>query len=203
MTIPVYLDIAQWALLFALALLLIVIYRQLGSHFNTVTRRRSFGPAVGSAAAEFDYRSIPGLAVRRFTPGHGQAALLAFVDPMCISCEQLVTALDTANRSGELTTTRVLLLTSDEPSYLRVSEPFRTTSLEIGQVVSDASLDSYEASATPLLVSIDATGIVQATGAVTGIEDVRAFARSGLMPDSRESLPGAPGAIPSEEPAIR
>lgn len=202
MTIPVYLDIAQWALLFALALLLIVIYRQLGWHFNAVTRRRSLGPAVGSAAAAFDYKSIPGLAVRRFSPGHGQVALLAFVDPMCLSCEQLVTALDTANRSGELTAVRVLLLTSEEPRYLRVSEPFQTTSLEIGQVVSDATLDSYEASATPLLVSIDATGIVRAAGSVTRIEDVRAYARSGLMPVLRESVSAAatPG---KEESTIR
>jgi len=93
--IPVFLAVAQWMLLLALGLLVVVMYRQLGRVLGQA-KPAELGPRPGSNAARFGYARAGDQTVRQFTPGNGQAALVAFVDPTCPSCEQLVTALGTA-----------------------------------------------------------------------------------------------------------
>jgi hypothetical protein len=182
MRIPVYLEVAQWALLFALGLLVIVLYRQLGRHFSLAKRSDDLGPAVGSGAAGFEYARVSDASVQRFTPGDGRAALVAFVGPTCPACEDLVVALGEADDAGELAGARALLLISESPSYLQISEPFRTTRLEVGQILADATIEAYRASATPLLVAIDGAGVVRSAGSVIERADVRAFASACLLP---------------------
>lgn len=190
MTIPLYLLVAQWALLIALALLVTVMYRQLGWHLNASKQDPALGPAVGSQAVDIEYTdSSDSATIRRFSPGDGGAALLAFVDPMCPACEELVTALNGADLAGELTSIRVILLITDPPSYLQISEPFRTTRLEVGRLISDAALEAYRASATPVLVAIGEDQVVKAAGPVTSIDDVRFFARACLMSTPTNLLP--------------
>lgn len=184
MRIPVYLVVAQWALLFALGLLVAVMYRQLGQHLSRTKSTRDVGPAVGSRAIGFEYTRMADEKVAHFAPGDGRAALVAFVDPTCPACEALVAALGEAYAKGELAEARALLLVSDPPSYLKISEPFRTTPLEIGRVLAGATQEAYRAFATPLLVAIDRAGVVRAAGTATHLADVRAFAHSCLLPVS-------------------
>lgn len=189
MTIPLYLAVAQWVLLFALAALVTVMYRQLGWHLNAVKPHPEVGPAAGSRAADIEYTRISDQTSQRFFSGDGHTALVAFVDPMCPSCEELVASLNEAEAAGEFAAVRVLLLTSDPPSYLQISEPFRRTRLEVGRVLTDATFEDYRATATPLLVAVDGSGVVRAAGPVTRIEEVRLFARSGLLPTPDELFP--------------
>jgi hypothetical protein len=188
MRIPVYLAVAQWALLFTLGILVIVMYRQLGRHFSKSKPSSELGPPVGGRAVDFEYARVTDGTVQRFTPGGGQAALVAFVGPTCPACEELVMAIDEADHAGDLAGVRPLLLISDPPSYLQISEPFRTTQLEIGQVLANATLEAYRASATPLLVAIDCAGIVRSAGPVARIEDVRTFAHACLLPSPDRSM---------------
>jgi hypothetical protein len=120
-------------------------------------------------------------AVRVFTPGQGQPALVAFVDPTCPSCEQLVTTLSAAQAAGELAGLHVLLLTSDPPAYLQISPAFQAAGLEIGRPLDRADLESYRPSATPLLVAIDADGMVTKAGTAVRPDEVRAFSQSCLL----------------------
>lgn len=199
MRIPVYLAVAQWALLLALGVLVILMFRQLGRHLTVTRSPAELGPAVGSPAAGFEYVTLagpgvpggvpgggrdggPGGTAQSFQPGGGQASLVAFVDPTCPACEELVTALNAADTDGELTGTRPLLMVSEPPSYLQISEPFRATRLPLGQVQADATLEAYRVSATPLLVAIDGAGIVRAAGPATRRGDVRAFVTASLLP---------------------
>ena len=205
MRVPVYLIVAQWALLLALGMLLILVYRQLGRHFSLAKRDTNLGPAVGSGAAEFEYARVSDGSVRRFTPGDGTAALVAFVGPTCPACEQLVVALGDADAAGELAGARALLLISDPPSYLQISEPFRTTRLEIGRVLANATLETYRASATPLLVAIDGAGVVRSAGSVVERADVRSFVAACLLPSPGYAplpmIPAEPDQPPSPEAA--
>lgn len=187
MRIPLFLAVAQWTLLFALGLLVIVMYRQLARVMGGAEPAKA-GPALGSRAASFPYARPGDDAVRYFTPGDGQAALLAFVDPTCPACEKLVAALGEAHRAGELDGLRVLLVTSEPPGYLQISEDFRTTALEIGRPVTRSDLDSYSASATPLLVAIDPAGLVRLAGHAMRPADVRAFIRACLLPPPEATL---------------
>jgi len=203
MRIPVYLATAQWALLFALGGLVIVMYRHLGRQFNLAKPDARLGPAVGSGAVSFEYARVADATVQRFTPGNGQAALIAFVGPTCPACEELVTTLGEARDNGELAGTRALLLISEPPSYLQISEPFRTTRLEVGEILADATLEAYRASATPLLIAIDDTGVVRAAGPVTERAGVRAFVHACQVPPAEHPalpvLPAGPGRKQAQE----
>jgi hypothetical protein len=186
--IPLYLAIAQWALLVALGVLVVVVFRQLGRLTATTARSRELGPSPGSQAAELTYVRAGSDSALRLTPGDGDPVLLAFVDPTCPSCEQLVSVLDALSAAGELRGLRVLLLISDPPSYLQISEVFASTTLEIGRPASASGLDAYRATATPLLVAIDASGMVRSAGSVVKAAQVRAFAQSCLLPAPQETL---------------
>ena len=133
MRIPLYLEVAQWALLFGLGALVVVLYRQLGRLLSHEPGRAQPGPAVGSRAAPIRYRRLPDGDAGQLTPGDGQPALIAFVDPTCPACEQLVSSLGALAAAGELAGIRVLLLISDPPGYLSISAAFQDTSLEIGR----------------------------------------------------------------------
>lgn len=191
MKVPLYLAVAQWTLLFAFGLLLIVVYRQLGRVLHKKDdAAEPLGPAVGSKAASLEYRRFADDTVQYVTPGDGQPTLVAFVDPTCPSCEKLVLALGTAEHAGELSGLRVLLLTSSPKSYLKVSDAFRATRLECGRILAESTTQAYGATSTPLLVAIDRDGVVRAAAPAIKLAEVRTFSRACLLlPAAAESLP--------------
>ena len=190
MKIPLYLAVAQWTLLFAFGLLLVVVYRQLGRMLHKTDTAAPLGPALDSTAASLEYSRFADDTVQYLTPGDGQPILLAFVDPTCLSCEKLVLALGTAEHAGELDGLRVLLLTSSPKSYLKVSDAFRATRLECGRILAQATAEAYGATSTPLLVAIDRDGVVRAAGPAIQLAEVRTFSRACWLPPAvGESIP--------------
>jgi hypothetical protein len=178
--IPLYLAIAQWALLGALGVLVIAAFRQLGRLLNGTATATELGPLIGSRAAGLSYFRPGEQAPRHLVPGTGQPALIAFVDPTCPSCEQLVLTLDQLQAAGDLAAVRVLLLISDPASYLQISEAFSATELEIGRPSDPAGLESYRVTGTPLLVAVDAVGTVTATGSAIRAAEVRRYIQASL-----------------------
>lgn len=195
--IPLYLAIAQWALLGALGVLVIVLFRQLGRLLNGTVTAAELGPVVGSRAAGLSYLRPGEQMPRRLAPGTGQPALIAFVDPTCPSCEQLVLTLDQLQAAGDLAAIRVLLLISDPASYLQISEAFSATGLEIGRPSDPAGLESYRVNGTPLLVAVDATGTVTATGSAIRAAEVRRYIQASL--GSTQAPAVAPAVVVSGE----
>ncbi len=178
MRIPLYLEVAQWALLFALGALVVVLYRQLGRLLRHEPAQGEPGPAVGERAAPIRYRRLPDGDADQLMPGGGQPALIAFVDPTCPACEQLVSSLGSLHTAGDLAGIRVLLLISDPPGYLSISAAFQDTHLEIGRPLSAAEVSGYRATGTPLLVAVDGNGIVRAAGTASTMPAVQAQAAS-------------------------
>ena len=176
MRIPVYLEVAQWALLFGLGSLVVVLYRQLGRLLSHDPGPANPGPAVGTRAAPIRYARLPDGAAGQLAPGDGQPALIAFVDPTCPACEQLVGSLGALAATGELPGIRVLLLISDPPGYLSISAAFQDTSLEIGRPLAAAEVASYRATSTPLLVAVDGSGVVRAAGVASTLTEVQEHA---------------------------
>jgi hypothetical protein len=168
------------------------MYRQLGHAFSTRRQADELGPPVGSSAAGFDYARVSDGGLQRCEPGGGQPALLAFVEPSCQACEKLVAALGAVARTGDLSGLRVLLLMSDPPSYLQISEVFRSTSLEIGRITTRATAVAYKATATPLLVAIDREGFVRSAGPAIEAGEVRAFRQACLLTPTVASLTVVP-----------
>jgi hypothetical protein len=185
---PLFLVIAQWALLFALAVLMLVMYRQLGWLLSKNGKPAELGPPVGGKAPRISYLSLPGGEPGQLAPGEGRPALIAFVDPTCPACEQLVTSLDAARAAGDLAGIEVLLLISDPPSYLQISAAFTGTSLQIGRPASRAEVAGYRATGTPLLVAVDKTGVVRAAGPASQPPEVQASIRASLSGLEREGI---------------
>ncbi len=204
MRVPVYLEIAQWALLFALGSLVVLLYRQLGRLLSKSTTTAELGPAVGTMATPFRYQRLPDGTPEQFRPGGGQQSLVAFVDPTCPACEQLVTNLGALAADGELAAARILLLISDPPSYLGISAAFRSTTLEIGRPLSAAEVTGYRATGTPLLVAVDGGGVVRAAGVARQEQEIRSFAAAASVPGAA-GVPGAASATITtiESEAIR
>lgn len=175
-TIPLYLAIAQWALLGALGVLVIVMFRQLGKLLKGNAKVDELGPPLGSLAVPLTYLRPGERDVRTLTPGGGQPALIAFVDPTCPSCEELVLTLDAMRAAGELAAVRVLLLISDPASYLSISEAFQASELEVGRPADRRGLATYRVTGTPLLVAVDAAGAVTAAGSTVHRAEVRRYA---------------------------
>ena len=178
MRVPVYLEIAQWALLLGLGVLLVVLYRQLGRLLGSKHDSAELGPPVGSKAAPIRYTVVADGSHERIEPGGGQPALIAFVDPTCPACERLVVSLGEMQTAGELAGTRVLLLMSDPPGYLGISAAFQATSLPIGRPLSTAEVAGYRATGTPLLVAVDGHGTVRAAGVASKLPEVRSYAHA-------------------------
>ncbi len=203
MRVPVYLEVAQWALLFALGLLVVVLYRQLGRLMGNAAKTPELGPAVGSMATPFRYQRLPDGMTAQFRPGDGQRALVAFVDPTCPACEQLVTNLGAQVADGGLAGARVLLLISDPPSYLGISAAFRDTTLEVGRPLSAAEVTGYRASGTPLLVAIDADGMVRAAGVARQVPEIQSFAAAALAGSAGVDGAAVEAITSSESEAVR
>jgi hypothetical protein len=197
--IPVYLFAAQWALLGALAVLVVIMYRQLGRLLTGSDEADDLGPELGRQAPALTYIATTDRQQRRLTPGGDGPLLVAFADPTCPSCEQLVGVIGELSAGGELDGIRTLVLISDPPSYLRISEAFSGSELEIGRPSMRNGLDLYRVSATPLLVAIDASGVVRAAGSVIKASEVRAFAAA-CRPPAQEAAfsPGLRQRLPVE-----
>jgi hypothetical protein len=176
--IPLYLVVAQWALLGALGVFVFVLFRQLGQVLYGNAKPAVPGPPVGSQAAPLSYVRPGEQVPRQLTPGGGQPLLLAFVDPTCPSCEELVRVLDAISAAGEFASVRFLLMISDPVSYLQISAAFGATELEIARPWDPAGLDAYQVSGTPLLVAIDETGAVRAAGSAIRPALVRQYCQA-------------------------
>ena len=198
-TIPLYLAVAQWALLGALGILVIVMFRQLGQLLKGNAKAGQLGPPLGSQAVPLSYLRPGETDARTLTPGAGQPALIAFVDPTCPSCEELVLTLDAMRVAGELAAVRVLLLISDPASYLRISGAFQASQLEVGRPTDPAGLAAYRVTGTPLLVAVDAAGTVRAAGSTVSKADVRRYRDACLdhVPTQQQEEP--PPARPAAE----
>jgi hypothetical protein len=196
--IPVYLAVAQWALLLALGLLVIIMYRQLGRVFGQGKPAAKHGPPAGSNAASFEYMRVGDDTMQYWAPGAGQAVLVAFVEPSCQACDRLVAALSVAEDAGELAGLRVVLLMSEPPGYLQISDAFRATRLEMGRVTTRAVHNAYNVDSTPVLVAIDGAGVIRSAGPAVDLADVRAFSLTCLLPPPDTTLPVAPAARESQ-----
>lgn len=203
MRIPAYLAVAQWVVLLFLGTLVVLMFRQLGRQLTAAQPPRELGPEAGSRAAALEYTRLADGKREFFQPGGGKAALLAFAEPTCPACEELVAALSAAGATGGLAGIEPLILISEPPSYLQISAPFRETRLPLGRIRSDAALAAYRVSATPLLVAVDGAGVVRAAGPAAGQPEIRAFVQACHPATATATLPVTPaGLAASGRPAV-
>ena len=165
-TLPTWVVVAQWILLFTLGGLVIVLYRQ----FAYVLSLRDVGTErdglpIGEKAPAFDllpFESGRDAPVRFDPVGHW--SLLMFADSGCESCSHAVTALGRlAPKLRQLS--QVLVVTQSEPLRIAAVEAFAIALVPVGRVDAEVSERLYRTHVTPFAYEIDPEGIIRAKGA--------------------------------------
>lgn len=163
--LPLWLVASQWVLLFALGLLVIILYRQLGFMMRLKDQGTERGGlAIGEQAPAFDYipAILPAGSSTSFDP-QGSWSLLVFAEPGCVSCKNTLAALERLTPQLEQRM-RLLVVTSAEPSHIAAVEEFRSASVSIGQVSYEVSSKLYQTAITPFAYLIDPEGVIQNKG---------------------------------------
>jgi hypothetical protein len=167
-TLPVWLFVSQWVLLFALGAFIVLVYRQIGymMHLKSANTEEQEGLSIGETAPAFDYifANRSETTSSRFEP-KGKWSLLLFADPGCTSCQRVLPSLEylVAKMRQPLHT---LVITGANPVQIEVSDTFRMTSLVVGHVNYDVMSKMYRTHVTPFAYIIDTQGNIQAKGVV-------------------------------------
>ena len=177
-TLPLWLVVSQWTLLFALAFLIIVMYRQVAllQQLKDRSSERE-GLPVGEKAPAFDYIPVNSSTKTptRFEPA-GTWSLLVFADPSCVSCQGTVLALERlAPQVGQ--TLRLLVATTADPAQIAAVDAFRTASFDIGHIRSDVSSRLYRTNITPFAHMIDPAGLIRAKDVALDESSIRKIVR--------------------------
>ena len=177
-TLPLWLVISQWTLLFALGFLVIIMYRQVGflQQLKDQGSERE-GLPLGAKAPAFEYAPVNGgaNATARFDPS-GKWSLLVFADPACVTCQNTLLALE--HISPKLAQTmRVLVATTAGLAQIAAVDAFRTAPVEIGRISSDVLSRLYHTGVTPFGYVIDPEGKVHARGIATDESSIRQMVR--------------------------
>jgi peroxiredoxin len=174
--IPTSVVFAQWALLFGLSALVIILYRQLAY----LLRTHSGGSvaealSVGERAPSFEYQRLRNGVGSRFNPV--DSTLLVFADPFCAGC---VTALRTLNaESKELAkqNVSVVVATTADREQTDAVEEFNSAAFDLIQVSREVPTKLYGAAFTPFMFAIDRTGVVRGRGIAALRKEVKGLLR--------------------------
>src|SRR5690242_181352 len=154
--------IALWIIVIVEAVLILLLYRQLGIlYLGTASGVSRDGLAVGTAAPDFNLRDVDGQAVS-LSSLRGRNVLLLFGSTHCEPCRRLLPGLqDFAARDGR--DFEVLWLNQGTPEE---TEQFRAETGTTLRMLTfrDGVNDAYRVRVTPFLFMIDPSGVIKAKG---------------------------------------
>ena len=171
-------NIVLWALVLALAAVVLALTRQLGVLHQRIAPAGALmlnrGLAVGEPAPVLELAALDG---RELTVGiardDGRSTLLLFVSPSCPVCKSLLPAVK-SSRKDERSWMDVILASDGDAAAQR--EFVRTQGLEgIPYVVSAALGLAYQVSRLPFAALLDERGVLRARGLVNSREHLESL----------------------------
>lgn len=182
--VSIWIVVGQWVLLFALGLLVVVAYRQLGYmlHLKDIMSNAGSerdGLALETQAPSFSYipvrEGISGNLPQHFESG-GREVLLLFADPGCVSCQNaLITLEEVAPQVRHKLS--LLVMTSSDPELVAAVKEFHSSTFEVGLVKKEVIFKSYKTYTTPFMYIIDAKGVIRAKGLAGSKNDINRVLR--------------------------
>lgn len=169
-----------WSLLFVLAILVVLTFRQIAylMGLDDAMNPHRAGLSIGRRVPTFRYRPFGGGTggeLRAF-PTNGTASAVLFADPGCGSCDIATQALATFARDEELPL-NAFVFTEATERLLEAHPEFLVDGPIIGQVSRGTGLRVFECGVIPFMFFIDSDQIVRAKGAVASVADVRRLYR--------------------------
>ena len=162
-TLPTSLVVAQWIVTLALAVILVIAFRQLAFLVNIQGKMRAEeGLPVGVTIPAFEYVSVAG-EKRHFATGDIALAMLV-ADPLCASCESALVALEKILDKKRSLPIRGLVVTSATVRAIDSVPRFRDTLVEMALVRSEVLTDVLKTVGTPYTYIVDGEGAVASRG---------------------------------------
>jgi hypothetical protein len=171
-TMPLPVAVAQWVMLLAFGLLLILAYRQLAYLLEVSARAsgREGGLKLGTAAPAFSFSAASG-SLGEFSVDGGLPVVLMFVNPRCRSCEDAVVALGRI-QNQDPRGVRCAVVTTADPNAVSSIGAFQGSQFEVLYVEARVSWDLYKVPATPFVYGIDNQGQVACKGSASQFADL-------------------------------
>lgn len=155
--------IVLWAAVFALGVLVLLLYRQLGiMYLGTAEGVSRDGIDRGTAAPDFALTDQHGT-VHRLSGYKGRPVMLLFGSPHCSPCRILLPQLHDWARSHSDVAVLWLNAASPEESLKFVSDTGATLPI-VPFAPEENLMDSYRVRVTPFMFLLDEKGIVRAKG---------------------------------------
>jgi hypothetical protein len=174
-TVPVWLFVSQWFLLFTFGFLLFVAYRQMSfllglSQLGTNKEGLEIGEDAPSFSLVYVNRSVENSPV--YFNAKGEWSLLLFADPNCAGCQQAIPMIErlVAPREKPL---RTIILTSADQAFIEASDVFQQTSLAIARIQSEVSLKLYLVHTIPFACVVNPEGRIHAKGLISDESSAR------------------------------
>jgi len=179
--VPTVLVTTQWALLLGLAVLVVVMYRQLAYLLN-IGRALSGagGLELGERAPGFEYLTrVPGATEgweRRAFAVSGAPTLLMFTHPGCGSCDVALQNLQRVLEKSH-TTVRALAITDATLEAIDAADIRPHRPLEIAKVDKRTTTKLYRTYRTPFVYGLSSSGEVRARGGGATPREIRKMLR--------------------------
>ncbi len=178
MTALIVSNVVLWVLVIALALMVLVLTRQLGVLHERITPVGALmlarGLKVGEAAPRVEVNDLEGAALAvGGSATSGRSLLLMFVSPTCPVCKVLLPVLK-ASRKSEQGWLDIVLASDGELAEQR--EFVQAQGLEAFRYVVSTPLGvTYQVSRLPFAVLIDETGTLRARGIINSREHLESL----------------------------
>lgn len=177
--------VAQWVLLFALGLLVIVMYRQL-AYLLDLRAGQPNGLSVGSLAPDFDYVLPRTAELRRFTTTD-HWSLIMFANPICTTCARALASLERVISTGRLDSVQTLVVSVAGPID-EVQNDLLSATEHVGIVEHDVVHRLYKTEKTPFFYTVDPAGIIRGAGAPVDQAEIEKLLAQSDVPRSRGAL---------------
>lgn len=166
---------ALWVAVFAMAVVIWIMLRQIGVLYERVAPvgalADSSGPKIGERAPAFTLSSLTGGDLTIGMPG--RAALVFFLSPTCPVCKQLLPVLDSMRRVEGPWLRVVLASDGDRAKH---EDFIRRRKLESFPYVLSTDLGmTFRVQRLPFAVLIDEAGVVRAKGLVNNREQLESL----------------------------
>jgi methylamine dehydrogenase accessory protein MauD len=168
--------VVLWALVLALAALVVGLARQIGSLHLRLGPRGALelddeGPPLGSIPEAADLEAADG--DRLTVGGPGAAEFLLFVSLDCTICEQVLPAVGALASEGSFAPRVVVDGSGEEAEMLAARRRLRAPVLASPELAR-----GYGVPGTPYAVVLDELGVVRAKGTVNNLEQVEGLVRT-------------------------
>jgi len=176
MTLMAFALVALWVLVLVLAVVIVVMLRQIGVLYERISPMGalmdSAGPQVGEPSPRFTPRSLSGPEIAVGGAG-GRAQLVFFLSPTCPVCKQLLPVL-TSIRADEKAWLDVVLASDGDEGKHR--DFIRRQKLEAFPYVLSSELGlAYRVQRLPFAVLTDKAGVVRAKGLINNREQLESL----------------------------